>query len=87
MTWGQLAQPYTSIYQTVTAGVITARSLLVLMDTFTWKMMLFTPQQRILSHSGSSSVATPERSFTHQKGACWYIDMEDDDVDTTPEEA
>ena len=57
---GQLVQLHTSIYQTVTACVITARSLLVLMETLTWKMMLFTPHQRSLSHSGSSCDARKE---------------------------
>ena len=46
MSQGQLVQPHTSIYQTVTAGVTTARGLLVLMETLTWKMMLLTQHQR-----------------------------------------
>ncbi len=79
-------QPHTSIYQTVTAGVTTARGLLVLMETLTWKMMLFTPHTKEVYHTVAAAV-TPERSFKHQKGACWYIDMEDDAVHTTPPEA
>jgi len=79
-------QPHTSIYQTVTAGVITARSLLVLMDKLTWKMMLFIPHQRSLSHSGSSCDARKELAGTltwkmmlltqHQRKpsfACTYV--------------
>ncbi len=31
--------------------------------------------------------AVQHQSFKHQKGACWYIDMEDDAVHTTPPEA
>ena len=34
-------QPHTSIYHTVTAGVITARGLSVVMETMTQEMVLF----------------------------------------------
>ena len=56
------------------------------METLTWKMMLFTPHIKEVYHTVAAAV-TPERSFKHQKGACWYIDMEDDAVHTTPPEA
>ena len=43
-----------------TAGVITSRSLWVLMETLTWEMMLCIQHQRTLSHSGSSRDARKE---------------------------
>ncbi len=63
----------------MTAGVIIARSLLVLME-----MTLFAPHTKEVY---VAAAVTPGRSFKHQKGACWYIDKEDDAVHTTPHEA
>ena len=56
-------QPHTSIYQ-VTAGVIRARSLLVLMKLLTWEMLLFRQHQSSPSHNGSSCDARKELAGT-----------------------
>ena len=64
MSQGQLVQPYTSVYHIVTAGVITARGLSVLMETLTWEMMLFTQHQRSISNTGSSCDARKELAGT-----------------------
>ncbi len=56
------------------------------METLTWKMTLFTPHTKEVYDTVAAAV-TPGRSFKHQKGACWYIDKEDDAVHTTPHEA
>ena len=50
----ELVQPHTSTYHAMTAGLITARSLLVLIETMTWEMTLFTQNTTSISHSGSS---------------------------------
>ena len=45
------------------------------METLTWEMMLCIQHQTI----------TQRQQQRRQKGACWYIDMEDDVVDTAPD--
>ena len=70
-------QPHTSIYQ-VTADVITARSLLVLMKLLTWEMLLFRQHQSSPSHNGSSCDARKELAGTLTRKMITL---------TTPEEA
>ncbi len=64
MSQGQLVQPHTSIYHTVTAGVVTARGLPLTMEKLTRETMLFTQHQGSLSHSGSSCDARKELAGT-----------------------
>ena len=76
-------QPYTSIYQRVTAGV-NSKELAGADGDINME------DDAVLHHTKEvyctvAAAVTPERSFKHQKGACWYIDMEDDVVDTTEE--
>ena len=59
----ELVQLHTSTYHVVTAGVITARSLLVLIETLTWETLL-TQNKTSLSHSGSSWDARKELAGT-----------------------